>query len=191
MAKKKPMDASGISEMPMTLIRPSMEYRPSYLKYIAELGDEERYPFPLDFDCSDFQRMLDKIDDFANGVNLPSGFVQSSTFWLVEANEIIGVTNIRHRLNRAIEHCGGHIGLGIRPSYRGKGLGRLLMQLSIEWLLKRGVDPVHIHCYKNNPASANTIIANGGTLHSELDMDHQVVQRFLVTEESLKARANA
>jgi predicted acetyltransferase len=175
----------------MTLIKPCMTYQDSYFGYIAELGNEERYPFPLDFDCTDFQRMLDKVDDFANGVDLPSGYVPSSTFWLIDANELIGVTNMRHHLNHAIEHCGGHIGLGIRPSYRGQGFGNLLMKLSIEWLFQRGVDPVHIHCYKNNPASANTIIANGGTLHSELDLDHQVVQRFLVTEESLKARVNA
>ncbi|MGX5174334.1 hypothetical protein ACUR5C_09970 [Aliikangiella sp. IMCC44653] len=30
----------------MDLILPSAEYKNSYIQYINELGDEERYPFP-------------------------------------------------------------------------------------------------------------------------------------------------
>jgi hypothetical protein len=36
----------------MDLILPSVEYKDSYIQYIIELGDEERYPFPVDFDYS-------------------------------------------------------------------------------------------------------------------------------------------
>lgn len=42
----------------MKLIKPSIKYQASYLSYIEELGDEERYPFPLDFDHRDFPAML-------------------------------------------------------------------------------------------------------------------------------------
>lgn len=165
----------------MELILPSEKYKNSYLEYIEELGDEERYPFPMDFDCSDFRKMLAKINDFAEGTNLPSGYVQSSTFWLVDSGELIGVTNIRHRLNKEIEHCGGHIGLGVRPSYRAKGYGSQLMKLSIEKLNDIGVSTIHIHCYKGNIASAKAIISNGGTLKSELSLGNKIVQRYLVT----------
>lgn len=164
----------------MKLILPTKEYQQSYHTYIKELGDEERYPFPMDFDYRDFQKMLLKIDDFANGVNLPDGYVQSSTLWLVEAGELVGVTNIRHYLNKDIEYCGGHIGLGIRPSYRAKGYGNQLMKLSIEKLYDMGINTVHIHCYKDNIASAKAIISNGGILDSELTLDNKVVQRYLV-----------
>lgn len=165
----------------MGLILPSKKYKHSYLKYIEELGDEERYPFPMDFDCSDFQKVLEKINDFAEGVNLPPGYVQSSTYWLVDSGELIGVTNVRHRLNKEIEHCGGHIGLGIRPTYRGKGYGNRLMKLSIEKLNELGVSAIHIHCYKGNVASAKSIVSNGGTLESELPLEDKIVQRYLVT----------
>ena len=164
----------------MKLIPPSEEYQYSYLNYIEELGDEERYPFPMDFDYSNFKQMLGKISDFAAGVNLPPGYVQSSTLWLVDSGELIGVTNIRHRLNKEIEHCGGHIGLGIRPSYRGKGYGNKLMALSIAQLEDWGVNTIHIHCYKNNTASSKAIISNGGVLDSELPIANNIVQRYLV-----------
>ncbi|MCY7294879.1 GNAT family N-acetyltransferase [Alteromonas sp. a30] len=163
----------------MDLILPSIDYKNSYIEYIEELGAEERYPFPMDFDCSDFDALLEKIDNFANGVNIPPGYVPSTTLWLVESGELIGVTNVRHYLSPEIEHCGGHIGLGIRPSYRGKGLGSKLMNLSIKKLNAMGVNSVHIHCYKENIASANAIISNGGVLVSELSIDNKTVQRYV------------
>ena len=55
------------------------------------------------------------------------------------------------------------------------------MKLSIAKLNAMDVSVVHIHCYKDNSASANTIIANGGELHSELTMDGKVVQRYRVS----------
>ncbi len=164
----------------MNLILPSIEYKDSYLEYIAELGDEERYPFPMDFDYSDFGKLLEKIDNFAKGVNIPPGYVPSSTLWLVDSGELIGVINLRHYLSPEIEHCGGHIGLGLRPSFRGKGLGRYLMKLSIEKLNQMGVNSVHIHCYKENRASAKAITSNSGVLVSELTLENQVVQRYVV-----------
>ncbi|WNO60844.1 GNAT family N-acetyltransferase [Rheinheimera sp. MMS21-TC3] len=164
----------------MQLVSPSKKYQTSYSHYIAELADEERYPFPLDFDYSNFDALLQKLADFAAGNKLPEGYVPSTTLWLVEGHELLGVTNVRHYLNERIQHCGGHIGLGIRPAYRGQGLGKKLMQLSIQYLKQKGVTPIHIHCYKNNHASAHCITSNGGILESELNKDGVIVNRFIV-----------
>lgn len=164
----------------MELVTPDIKYKASYLSYIEELGDEERYPFPLDFDYHDFKAMLLKIEDFKQGRDLPKGYVPSTTLWLVESDELIGVTNIRHHLNEQILTCGGHIGLSVRPSMRGKKIANYLMQQSIEYLAQRRVSPVHIHCYKSNLASANTIQHCDGVLASELTLDGVCVQRYLV-----------
>lgn len=168
--------------MGQSLIKPTLGYEASYRKYIEELGDEERYPFPLDFDHSDFAALLDRLADLEAGRNLPAGYVASSTFWLVESGEIIGVSNLRHSLNEEIRRCGGHIGLGIRPSRRGRGLGAELMSLTIQEAWKRGIEEVHIHCYKANKASAKIIESNGGILHSEIEKGYpaKIVQRFMV-----------
>ncbi|WP_394130510.1 GNAT family N-acetyltransferase [Shewanella maritima] len=168
----------------MQLITPSIDYQQSYLNYISELGDEERYPFPLDFDHQDFPSMLARIDKFAKGEALAEGAVPSSTLWLIEAGEIIGVTNIRHFLSPQIAHCGGHIGMSIRPSYRGKGLGSTLMKLSINYLKAMDVKHIYVHCYQSNQASAQMIIANGGQLHSQVVIGEQTVLRFLITDNS-------
>jgi len=44
--------------MSRSLIKPCADFKASYDGYIRELGDEERYPFPLDFDHSDFPALL-------------------------------------------------------------------------------------------------------------------------------------
>lgn len=164
------------------LTRPDPALESSYRGYITELGDEERYPFPLDFEHGDFPALLQRVDNLARGIDLPEGFVASSTFWLVEDGELVGVSNLRHTLNERIRHCGGHIGLGIRPSRRGHGLGNTLMRLTIAQARARGMGELHIHCHKHNAASARMIIANGGVLDSEVAIGEpvEVVQRFIV-----------
>ena len=165
----------------MRLINPSKEYKESYDRYIRELGSEERYPFPLDFDYSDFDAYLSKVDDFSKGKNLPKGYVKSSTLWLIFNNEIVGITNLRHRLNASIKQCGGHIGLSIKPSERGKDLGKALMKMSIDFLSNNlGVKTIHIHCHKSNTASSRTIKACGGVFHSEIENEGHTVERYIV-----------
>ncbi|MFX5225972.1 GNAT family N-acetyltransferase, partial [Acinetobacter baumannii] len=44
-----------------------------------------------------------------------------------------------------------------------------------------GLTELHIHCYKSNLASAKTIQANNGRLHSEITLN-QVVQRYVVNK---------
>ncbi len=164
----------------MHLITPNAEYEASYREYIEELGVEERYPFPLDFDHSNFSILLTKLDNFRMGVDLPAGFVPSTTYWLVDGGEIVGVSNLRHFLNDRIRYAGGHIGLGIKPSKRGKGLSNLLLKLTIAKAVELGIHPIHIHCHKENIASARMIMSNGGKLESEIEEAGEVVQRYLV-----------
>ena len=168
--------------MSRTLIQPNLEYELSYREYIKELQGEERYPFPLDFEDSDFSSLIERLTDLHAGRNLPPGSVASSTFWLVGEEEILGVSNLRHSLTNELRRRGGHIGLGIRPSQRGLGLGTELLSLTIREARKLGIGELHIHCHKDNTASASLIKANGGTLHSELreEASGKVVQRFVV-----------
>jgi len=47
--------------------------------------------------------------------------VPSSTYFAVVDDEIVGIVDIRHRLNDHLLKVGGHIGYGIHPSHRRKG----------------------------------------------------------------------
>jgi predicted acetyltransferase len=163
------------------LILPRRSYESSYREYLRELGSEERYPFPLDFEYQDFPALLRRLADLAVQGDA-SGRVPSSTYWLVDGAELVGVSNLRHYLNDRIRYHGGHIGLGIRPSCRGRGLGRMLLGLTIQEARKKGITPLHIHCHKSNIASARTIVGCGGLLDSECEdgESQEVIQRYIV-----------
>jgi predicted acetyltransferase len=168
--------------MQLQLVLPSMQYQESYRAYIRELGDEVRYPFPLDFEHADFQELLRKLENFSRGKMLPEGFVPSTTYWLVQGQELIGVSNLRHYLNERIRNIGGHVGLGIRPSCRGQGFGKTLLGLTIDEATKRGIGTIHVHCHKHNEPSSRMIKAVGGILDSEIqETSGSVVQRYLVS----------
>jgi predicted acetyltransferase len=134
----------------------------------------------LDFDHSDFPAMLARIQHFEQGTNLPEGYVPSSTFWLIEGDEIIGVSNLRHQLNDQLLKAGGHIGLSIRPSCRGGKLSIQLLHMTLAKAAAMGIKEVHVHCYCDNLASAKMIEACGGVLDSEVLADGHTVLRYLV-----------
>lgn len=167
--------------MTVMLVKPYLRFKESYNNYINELANEERYPLTMDFDHTNFDSFLNKLREYENGESLQEGHVANITYWLVEGSEIIGVSNLRPKLNEQIQYCGGHIGLGIRPSKRRNDFGSKLLELTIQEAWKLGLTELHIHCYKSNLASAKVIQANNGRLHSEIDVD-QVVQRYVVNK---------
>ena len=168
--------------MALELIHPKIEYERSYSEYIRELMDEERHPFPLDFEYENFPVLLKRLENLSQGIGVPDGFVPSSTFWLVDGSALVGVSNLRHYLNDRLRDHGGHIGLGIRPTSRRRGFGGLLLALTIQEARKKGIADIHVHCHKSNLASARTIVGAGGVLDSETqDRDSaEIIQRYRV-----------
>jgi len=171
--------------MSRRLIKPHVRFKQSYNDYMNELADEERYPLTLDFDHTDFDKFLNKLEQYEKGQFLQEGHVANITYWLVDDHEIIGVSNLRLQLNAQIQHCGGHIGLGIRPSRRRQNFGTKLLELTIQEAWELGLTQLHIHCYKSNLASAKVIQANNGCLDSELMLD-QVIQRYVLNKRNRK-----
>ena len=78
-----------------SLTKPTVEYENSYRSYIKELGDAERYPFILDLEFEDFSEFVVRLNNYSLGIDLPDGWVPHTTFWLVEDDEIVGVSNSR------------------------------------------------------------------------------------------------
>jgi predicted acetyltransferase len=155
---------------PVRLQVPSANLRDSYRSLIAELesGGEKRIPFPLSFPFEDFAALLVKLEDATKGIGLPDGFVPHSTYWLVRGNsEIVGVSNLRHRLTPFLLREGGNIGYGIRPSARRNGFGRDILRLTLPKARELGHSRVLVTCGKGNHGSSRIILGNGGVLESE------------------------
>jgi predicted acetyltransferase len=168
--------------MNLQIINPSVKYKESYHSYLNELGDEEKYPYPMDFDHSDFPALIKKLSSYSKGIGLPDWLVTNTTYWLIEGTELIGVSHLRHRLNANLMESGGHIGLGIRPSSRGKGYGNKLLDLTIEKAKKLSIEIIHIHCHKDNKASSRMIKSSGGALIDEVteEVTNKKILRYIV-----------
>ncbi len=164
---------------------PSADLRDSYCSLIAEreAGGGKRIPFPLLFPFEDFEALLARLRDNSNGMGLPEGFVPHSTFWLVRnGRDIVGVSNLRHRLNKTLAREGGHIGFGIRPSARRNGYGREILKQTLRRAGEIGIDRALVTCGKQNVGSAKVIVGNGGMFESEEFSPErgEVVQRYWI-----------
>jgi predicted acetyltransferase len=110
------------------------------------------------------------------------GWVPDSTFFCLdeERDRMVGAVNIRHDLNEALLLSGGHIGDGVRPSERGKGIATQMIAMALDECRKLGIRKVLMVCDKENIASAKSIRRNGGILENEVLVDGVTEQRYWI-----------
>lgn len=110
------------------------------------------------------------------------GLVPDSTFFCLDTdrNRFVGAVNIRHYLNESLLLNGGHIGDGVRPTERRKGIATRMIALALEECRKLGLDRVLMVCDKDNLGSAKSIINNGGILENEVIVDGVTEQRYWI-----------
>ncbi|BCN30876.1 GNAT family N-acetyltransferase [Anaeromicropila herbilytica] len=110
------------------------------------------------------------------------GLVPDSTYFCLDEEKdiFVGAVNIRHYLNDSLLLNGGHIGDGVRPSERGKGVATNMIGLALKECKKIGIDKVLMVCDKENIASAKSIQNNGGILENEVIVDGIVEQRYWI-----------
>ena len=97
--------------------------------------------------------------------------------WIVEDGQVLGGIVLRHIFDDNV----GHIGYGVRPTARRRGLASwALGQMLEEARTALGVDRVLIPCLADNFASARTIERNGGLLEGIRDTEHGPVRRYWI-----------
>ncbi len=108
--------------------------------------------------------------------------VPASTRFLVEDDTLLGVVNVRHRLNDRLRRFGGHVGYSVRPSARGRGHATAMLRHALEILRELGERKVLVTCGEDNPASAAVIRRCGGVeFEREFLEEHgKVVLRFWI-----------
>lgn len=109
-------------------------------------------------------------------------YVPDSTFFCLdtERNIFVGAINIRHYLNDQLLLNGGHIGDGVRPSERRKGIATKMIALALQECKKMGISRVLMVCDKDNIGSAKSIQKNNGILENEVIVDGVVEQRYWI-----------
>ncbi|MBY5034146.1 GNAT family N-acetyltransferase [Streptococcus gallolyticus] len=81
----------------------------------------------------------------------------------------LGFLSLRLRLNDNLLAVGGHIGYSVRPSQRGKGLAKAMLQAALAIAKSKNIKCALLTCHVDNPASRAVILANGGKLENVVD----------------------
>ena len=115
---------------------------------------------------------------------LSKGLVPSSTYFLIRENDdkLIGMIDLRTKLNDYLRNYGGNIGYSIRPTERRKGYNKINLYLALQICQKHKIKEVMLDCDKDNLGSAKTMQALGGKLTKEY-YDENVkclVQQYII-----------
>ena len=146
----------------LVLVKPSKEYQNSFEKYVTvykNMNDKPYYDLYSNA-LDNFDDYIDDLDKLSKGIDLSLGLVTTSTFWLIDNDEIVGVTRIRHKEVATA----GNIGYDISPIYRNKGYGTAILKLALEKANAIGLKNVIVTCTMNSTASKKVIEKNNGTL---------------------------
>jgi len=167
--------------MELKLVKAGMAYKAQICDMLEEwyATGEKIIPYAIRrLDYHDFENYCRNLE-----VKEPrDGLVPDSTFFCLDVrrNIMVGAVNIRHDLNESLLLNGGHIGDGVRPSQRRKGIATRMIALALEECRKLGLRRVLMVCDKENVGSAKSIRNNGGVLENEITVDGILEQRYWI-----------
>lgn len=168
--------------MKLRLVKLSEEHKEQLFEMMDEWTNSGESIVPYTIrknDYHDFENYLAKLET----KEPMDGLVPDSTFFCLdeERNIFVGAVNIRHYLSEGLLLNGGHIGDGVRPSERRKGIATKMIALALEECKNLGIHKVLMVCDKDNIGSAKSIKNNGGILENEVTVDGVTEQRYWIT----------
>ena len=106
--------------------------------------------------------------------------VHCSYWWITDERTVLGAIALRHDLNAFLLDAGGHVGYGVRPSARRRGVASWALEQVLERAWARGLDRVLVTCDVTNVASRRTIEGQGGVLEDVRDTALGRVRRYWI-----------
>lgn len=162
-----------------------VKLEPKYRRHLNEMMEEwyaageHIVPYAIRrLDYRDFDNYIENLEVKDD----TKGLVPDSTFFCLDedADQFVGAVNIRHYLNESLLLNGGHVGDGVRPSQRRRGIATKMIGLALEECRKLGIGRVLMVCDKENIGSAKTIQRNGGVLENEVEVNGVTEQRYWI-----------
>ena len=127
-----------------------------------------------------FAAWIARLADASDQVNpVAAGQVRCTYRWIVEGKRVLGGIALRHTGNDDVQWA-GHIGYGIRPSARRRGLATWALGRILDQARVLGMDRVLIVCEADNVASAKTTERLGGLLEDVRDTEDGAARRYWI-----------
>ncbi|MFP4054245.1 MAG: GNAT family N-acetyltransferase [Phycisphaerae bacterium] len=173
----------------LKLVRPAAALQPSYEAYVRAFPEGAEIPGNSAMaaclaDAPSFGRAVERCLGFADGTDLPEGWVCCEAWWLVRnGNEIVGTIDLRHSLTPFLESEGGSIGYAVHPDSRNRGYATEMLREVLQRARRRGTRRVLVTCDQQNAASAAVIRKCGGVLENEVPSvleGREVTQRYRI-----------
>ncbi|MBS4535325.1 GNAT family N-acetyltransferase [Clostridium sp. D2Q-14] len=169
----------------LRLVLPTLEYKEKLMEYKREfIENRDSMDGTAGLRTSEtFEDWYSAFCDNLKEETVRDGLVPAATYMAISINDgsLIGMIDIRHRLNDYLLNFGGHIGFSIRKSERKQGYATEMLALGLAECIKLNIKKVLITCDKDNVASAKTIINNGGILENEIPEGDRITQRYWIT----------
>ncbi|MDB5237769.1 MAG: GCN5-related N-acetyltransferase [Candidatus Kaiserbacteria bacterium] len=174
----------------MELVRPAVVYKDSFIEALREYQHDNDFTHRSlaykklsveDVEAA-FESFVETELSYANGENLPDGYVPCTELWLVDNDVFLGRASIRHRLTEKLTRIGGHIGYDIRPSKRHLGYGNMILKLVLEKAQGLGLSRVLLTSDIRNVGSRKIIEKNGGVLENQIpnpEMGHDALRFWI------------
>ena len=169
--------------MKLLLIKASPEYKNQIVDFLKEYTDSGERLVPSALSKKDYHNYDECCEFFNNREYITQeGHVPATLYFCLdeERNLVVGAIDIRHYLNEQLLSFGGHIGDGVRPSERRKGIATKMIGLALQKCKELKIDKVLMTCLKENVPSAKSIINNGGILENEAEVEGKIYQRYWI-----------
>ena len=130
----------------------------------------------------DVEEWLLQLEKNSSEETVTDGLVPATTLLAIRKsdNQLVGIVDIRHRLNEWLLRFGGHLGYSVRKLERGQGYAKEMVRLALDECRQLGLSEILITCDKENIASAKVVLANGGVLENEIPEEGRITQRYWI-----------
>lgn len=160
--------------MLIKLVRPTVELKEKALDYRQEHFNNNEM-------IINGSELLDKTDNYEEWLKSvtdnttietvnPNWVVTDTFFALDEADRIVGIIDLRHRLNDFLKDF-GNCGYSVRPTERKKGYATEMLRQILEVARNAGLTEVHLSVERDNEPSVKTIIKNGGVYERSFEFE--------------------
>ncbi len=154
--------------MDIKFVRPTHNHKPMLEAFKFAHSDELFLHGASGLERMPLDEWLNKLSNQEQNKHLPDGYVPSTTFMVLNQDEIIGFVNIRHYLNEQLLKSYGHVGYMVHKAHRQKGYGKAMLQFAMHYAKTTlQLNSLLIACDFDNIGSKRLIERCGGVITTE------------------------